>query len=351
MALHILVVRATGSGEEYRSHHVAELVATEVETLLDWGQEDLGLLAGSKWAEVALACKADIEQEFSELQEVIGDFLARHNIGLTEFLWAQKILISRMVQFAMADGSLLCVLGLGQDMFNHSPDAPCGNDDVNLEASERTGDQLLVIRAYRDFQAGEQAFYSYSAASNGRLLMNAGFVSGALYEGLARGLDAGLQRPGCAVVAEDARPEFLELLPADRELHEEASQASLHVRLGARGAPPAQLERVLAFLRLGRLCCGGGAPSQEALARSDADAGARRGALAQLQASLSSLLQGYPASLEQDEERLPAIEAEAAAAAAGSGARRRAAALRVVAGEKRTLRATLQTVGAMLEQA
>merc|ERR1719336_3751674 len=120
----------------------------------------------------------------------------------------------------MEGGELLYILGPGQDMFNHSLDAPVGSEDVVLCGS---GDaRELVIRAYKAFAAGEQACYSYSGACNGRLLMMAGFVlpdnpydavelafpfdvseaSLPLFQALARGLNAGLPAPGVAAAEE-----------------------------------------------------------------------------------------------------------------------------------------------------
>ena len=72
------------------------------------------------------------------------------------------------------DDGLLYILGPGQDMFNHSVEAPHGSEDVVLLGSGE--ERALVIRAFKDFAAGEQAFYSYSGSCNGRLLMLAGFV-------------------------------------------------------------------------------------------------------------------------------------------------------------------------------
>merc|ERR1712232_384188 len=119
------------------------------------------MLAGSKWAMVAPACKQDIVAEFGELQEVLGDFFAAHAIDSAGFLWAHRVLISRAVQFFMEDGSMLYVLG-GADMLNHSVEVPVGNDDVQLRRSGTTDEQLLVVRACRDYKAGEPAFFSYS---------------------------------------------------------------------------------------------------------------------------------------------------------------------------------------------
>ncbi|CAE7662812.1 unnamed protein product [Symbiodinium sp. CCMP2456] len=149
------------------------MCATTTETLLDWADEELEVLAGSKWQMVAHEMREDIIAEHAELEEVIGDFLQTHGITQEKFLWAHKILLSRAMTFYREGGSRLMVLGPGQDMFNHSCEA-VGYEDVKLETVE--GKDMLVIRAFKPFAEGEQAFYSYSPASNGRLLLMGGFV-------------------------------------------------------------------------------------------------------------------------------------------------------------------------------
>lgn len=356
IALHILLVKSQGeAAEDFRRDHVAALTVARFETLLDWCDKDIEMLAGSKWAMVAPACRQDIKQEFAELQDVLGDFLEAHSIDGSDFLWAHKVLISRSVQIFMEDGSMLYILGPGQDMFNHSAEAPIGNDDVNLQRSEVTGDQSLVIRAYKDFDKGEQAFYSYSSSSNGRLLMCAGFVipnnpfdavelaltfpvteaSLPLYLKLSESLDAGIRRPGSAV-AEETKDEFLEVCRSDDEQH--PSAVTLHVRLFQRAAR-AQLERVLAFFRLEALCRKGVALSRDTLLADDGDSESRTRALQHLRGSLQSMLQAYDRPLEEDEAELAAMEA--AGAALDPWAHRRRNALNVLVGEKRIFRNAL----------
>jgi len=351
IAVHLLVVKNQGSAaEDFRREHLAYCTSAETETLLDWSEEDLQMLAGSKWAMVAPACKQDIEAEFEELNEVLGEFFKAHNIDSAGFCWAHRILLSRLLAFFMEDGSTLHVLPVGVDLFNHSVDVPVGSNDVQLRRSDTTGEQLLTISACKEYAAGEQAFFSYSAASNGRLLMMGGFVvadnpfdsvelmltfpvtAEALpcYLSLAGTLDAGLCKPGAAS-AEVTKAEFLETLPAEAE---EPAEVALHVRL-CRSTLSAQLERVLAFLRLQQLCKGGVAPTPKELADSDADSSSRTQALKSLCAILTSMQQQYPKSSEEEDQReLAVAESEQQRDDGDLRARRKAMALRVVFGEK-----------------
>lgn len=346
IALHMLVLRSQGAaaGDACRRGHLAILEKADFETLLDWGKEDLEMLAGSKWAMVAPQQLEDMREEFAELAELLGDFFGTHGITWDGFFWAHRLLISRSVSFFMEDGSTLIVLGPGQDMFNHSVDVPIGIEDVSL-ATSSAGERLLTIRAYRDFAATEQAFYSYSGASNGRLLMMAGFVvpenpfnavelcfelpvtdsSRPLFHSLAEGLDAGVHKPGA--VAVETKSEFLD----DGE-----ASVALHARLTGEGLG-SQLERVLAFFRLAQLCRGGAAPSQEQLAASDGDQACRLAALRQLREHLLSMLALYPTTLEDDETALSAAAATTADDC-GRRRRRRESCLRVLVGEKRIYR-------------
>jgi len=358
IALHILVVRAQGpqTPDPWRREHVALLRSATFETMLDWSEDDLFMLSGSKWAQMAPQCLQDMKEEFAELHEVLGEFLAMHGIEEAGFLWAHKLLISRSVQIFMEDGPLLYILGPGQDMFNHSADAPVGSEDVVLrgEGAERA----LCIRAYRDFAAGEQAFYSYSGACNGRLLMLGGFVldenpndavelaltldtnqaSLPLLHALARGLQTGLRASGTAA-AEETSDEFLEEVP-------DSSQVVLHMRLGKRDLP-GQLARIQAFFKVVQLCTGGLAPSQERLDSLDKDPADPVNVQARdtLVKILQAMLAGYLTPLEQDEATLPDAEAEAWASRAGpEGDRRRrwVSCLRVLIGEKRIYKMALE---------
>jgi len=354
IALHMLVVRSQSSAaEDFRGRHIALLTSAEFETLLDWEEAELQMLAGSKWAMVPPACKQDIEQEFEELEDVLGEFFSAHAIDSASFLWAHRVLMSRAVQFFMEDGSMLYVLG-GADMINHSVDVPVGNDDVKLRRSEASGEQLLTVCACKDYQSGEQAFFSYSDASNGRLLMMAGFAvadnpfdavelmltfpvsphSLPHYLTLAKALEAGLRTPGAAVT-EETKAEFLETLPPEAE---QPTEVALHVRLN-QNMLSAQLERVLAFFRLQQLCRGGTAPTPEELAASFEDShnasvqgSGRNQALKSLQGALVSMHKGYPRSLAEDQAELSI--AEAAAKYGNRAAQRKAMALRVLIGEK-----------------
>lgn len=356
MAFHMLVVKNQGAAaEDFLRECITEYTSTRIETLLDWPDDDVDtFLAGSKWSMVARVCKQDIEQEFEEYAEVIGEFFAANGIDAAGFLWAHRVLLSRSLTFYMEDGSMLTVLG-GFSLFNHSVDVPTGSDSLQLRRSDSTGELLVTVRACRDYVAGEQAFFSYSDASNGRLLMMGGFVvkenpfdsvelmlsfpvtpsSLNCYLSLSQNLDAGLRTRGSAV-AETTKAEFLETLPPDAE---QPTEVALHVRLSQR-ALDAQLERVLAFFRLQSLCKGGAAPSAEALAADDAQPASRVQALKSLRAALLSMQQGYRHSLEEDQDALPGQESEAALG--DPRAARALMAMRVLIGEKLVYRKAIE---------
>jgi len=374
IALHLLVVANQGSAaEDFRQAHLDYYKSADLETLLDWSDEDLQVLAGSKWAMVAPACKQDIEQEFSELNEVLGEFFAAHGISAAGYAWAQKIVMSRALMFFMEDGSTLLVLAVASELFNRSVDVPVGSSNVQLRRSETTGEQLLTVSACQDHAAGEQALFSYSAASNGRLLMMGGSVvaenpfdsvelmltfpitaqSLPCYLSLAETLDAGPCKPGAAV-AEVTKAEFLETMPLEAE---EPTEVALHVRL-SRSTLTAQLERVLAFLRLQQLCKGGAAPKTEELAASDADSASRVQALKSLRALLVSMQKQYPQPLDEvDQHELTLAELEIQRRAVTTGGdsgrapteadlrtRHKAMAKRVLVGEKKIYREAIEAL-------
>lgn len=165
------------------------------------------------------------------------------------------------------------------------------------------------------------------------------------YLSLADTLDAGLCKPGAAS-AEATKAEFLETLPPDAE---EPAEVALHVRL-CRSTLSAQLERVLAFLRLQQLCKGGVAPKLQELADSDADPSSRSQALKSLHAILVSMQQQYPQSLKElDQPEAAIAELEQQAKDGDLRSRRKAMALRVVFGELAIYKEALEILQKRLE--
>ncbi|CAJ1329061.1 unnamed protein product [Effrenium voratum] len=320
IVLHMLMEIKGPDG--FRKQHMAFLQRSKVETLLDWSAAELKRLQGSKWPMVCEALRQDILSEYQELSEILEDLFQAFEITAEKFLWAHKVLLSRMVAFLREGGSRPLVLGPGQDMFNHSHEA-VGSEDVVLE--EREGSEVLVVRAFKDFKAGEQAFYSYSPASNGRLLLMGGFTlpdnpfdsvelvltfpvtaySAPLFEQLAAGLQS-VRKPG-AVVMEETEDEFL----AMGEESTEATEASLHVL--------DELSRCNPHL------------TSELVAASDGDVAARRRNLERLRGFLEQMAAQYERPLEDDE-----------AALATSPSLREVQALQVLIGEKRIFRKALR---------
>ena len=354
IALHLLLVKATRkedatatAADRCRWQHARLLAATPVETLWDWSEEELSHLAGSKWQLAPGWSKQDTLQDFDEWSEYapLQSLFAAASIDASAFLWAHGVLMSRMISFSRPDGSTLHVIAPGVDMFNHDINAPVSDDDVKLEASAE-GKQMLVVRANRAYTVGEQAFFSYSGVSNGRLLFSGGFVlpnnvwdsvelalslplharSAPLYEQLATTLDSGAGRGGA--FAEFMPSEFLEMVPPS-EPASAPTAVVLHVRL-AGATVGEQIERVIPFYVAE--AAGRGASGGSEAAERDAAAG-------RLRAGLDEMLSGYPASLQQNEEALAALEAAPAHAAGGEAqaSRRRRHALHVIVGEQRIL--------------
>lgn len=294
---------------------------------------------------VSQALKEDILAEYEELIDLMKDFFTMHGISGERFLWGHKLLLSRAMTFVQeGKEEPLMVLGPGQDIFNHSIEA-VGKEDVKLEMLE--GKETLVIRAFRAFQTGEQAFYSYSPASNGRLLLMGGFVlpenpydsvelvltfpvtpaTASKFSALAESrLEKGYRPPG-ACIMEATEDEFLELQPL-----EEPKEAALHVRLMLQ-VLHGQIERLVAFLRLDELCRSTTELTADDLNASDGDLESRRRCLLRLRKYLEAMLAQYDNSLEDDEAAIDP--------AAGT---RYQLALQVLLGEKRIFRKALEAI-------
>lgn len=361
IALHILVTMGEGAAarDDVRRAHANELSTMQVDSLLDWSDDDLSLLTGSKWGMVASSCRQDIEEEYEELAEVIGEFLNAYAIDSKAFLWAKKICMSRCMQFIMDDGTTFDVLCPGIDMFNHSVHVPMRSDGFCLRTSNVSAEQMLVACATTNLSVGEEAFVLYSPVSNGRLLLMSGFVvvnnpfdaveltltfpvnetSMPVYLSLAECLDAGVwaPNPGSAVM-ELTKAEFVEMLPPDDP---QPTEIVLHIRL-PRDVQRAQLERVLAFVRLEQLCRDGAALTPETLADCDHDIKNRVSALTKLQSLLTTMLRGFANSVEED-ETVPTDVLQ------GSNGHKEQA-LQVLKSEKRIFGDALRLVGKMLEE-
>merc|ERR1712137_263991 len=268
--------------------------------------------------------------------------------------------MSRCMQFIMDDGKSFDVLCPGVDMFNHSVHVPMRSDGFCLRTSNVSGEQMLVACATTHLNADEEAFVLYSPVSNGRLLLMSGFVvpnnpfdaveltltfpvnetSMPIYLSLAECLDAGVwtPNPGSAVM-ELTKAEFVEMLPPDDP---QPTEIALHIRL-PREVQRAQLERVLAFVRLEQLCRDGVALTPETLADCDHNINNRVCALTKLQGLLTTMLRGYASSIEED-ETLPTDMLQ------GNDGHKQQA-LQVLMSEKRIFGEALRLVGNMLEEA
>ena len=176
-ALHLLVERAKGSASAWRDH--LEELPTAYNSTLFWSAAELAELEGSPWkglaerfAEEAAADWAALRSKLAAAAELGGgdDLLARHQLAWDDYLWAYATLKSRAVE-ARVDGAQARLMAPGFDLFNHS-DALTPGTSHFFDAERRA----LVAVAPRPYAAGEQAYISYGAASNGSLLLAGGFV-------------------------------------------------------------------------------------------------------------------------------------------------------------------------------
>ena len=321
----------------------------------------------STWA------RDDVLQDFDELMtaSALRALFEAHGIDKDAFLWAHKVLNSRMITFKRADGSNLLVIPPGIDLFNHEVKDEVDDDDVRLEhlpgAQLSTladgvddgsipGAKLLVVRATRDYARGEQAFFSYSGTSNGRLLMSGGFVlaenmwdsvelaltiplhpaSTSLYADLSENLDRGATRGGA--FAEAMPAEFLQLAePAEEGMA--PSEMVLHVRLAA-ATLDVQLSRIVPFFVAEQL--GRGSEHTQLSSSSLEDEGQRQIAKERLRRCITALAGGYRDSLESDEHALEGLLALGASLPLPS--RRKRDALRVKIGERKILERAIQAL-------
>lgn len=372
--------------DECRLRHARLLKATRIETLWDWTDEELQLLCGSKWQMAPSWSRDDTLADFLDFCEYppLRALFEMHLIDSDAFLWGHKVLNSRMISFKRADGSTLLVVPPAVDLFNHEvAHGDVCDDDVRIERDggrgvdeeEDEGDAVLVVRATRDYARGEQAFFSYSSASNGRLLMSGGFVlaenpwdsvelaltlplhplSTSLYADLAEALDRGGARGGA--FAEFMPAEFLVLAPPAEE-GARPTEAVLHVRLAA-ATLDAQLGRVIPFLvaeQLGRAIPADAAGEATLSAAALEDEAQRRVARARLCDCIAALAAGYRAggsqTLDDDERALAALPAGGSCESrpvheeqpSARAMRRKHDALRVRIGERRILERAMESL-------
>ena len=333
IALHLLIIKASpeppataAAADRCRWHHVKLIASTPIETLWDWSDAELKQnFQGSKWALAPSWSKADTLadlEEWSQYPPLLELFKA-YEIHKLSYLWAHKVLNSRMTSFKRAkDGSILQLIAPGQDLFNHSADAPVSNEDVQIDDDK----SLVVVRANRSYKQGEQATFHYSGTSNGRLLFSGGFVlatnpwdsvelaltlplhqsAGPLFAELASTLDSGVKHGGA--FAEALPAEFIEM--AQTEDGSDPTDFVVHMRLML-STLPEQLMRVLRFYIAAEHYSS--YSTQITMAEIDMLAGTKAVAIQKLRNGLLSMSSGYPVVRAANEAELRTMEGEAAA--------------------------------------
>ena len=385
IALHILLVRAgcapdagAPAPERCRYEHLKLLAKTPIEALWDWSEQELQqCLAGSKWALAPMWARQDTLADLEEWRHYapLAELFEANGIDAAHFLWAHKVINSRMMVFTRDGVDDVHVIGPGADMFNHSADVPLESaGGMGLERTpaaaageEGSGATQLVVRASQAYTPGEQALFLYAGVSNGRLLMSGGFVLednpwdsvelaftlplhstaisvyGALTEALERGVHSG------GAFAEAMPAEFVQ--PVEGGDGAPPSAFVLHVRLASVTMRP-QLTRVIRFFcaeQLGRAAGEAGAVADVSLEQLDSALTVRATAVARLRGGLREMLSKYPQTLAQNTSALAALGTPSSAEeseAEATARRRRHDALVVVSGEQRILQNAIESLDA-----
>ena len=387
-ALHLLVERAKGEASG-RWHHLSTLPQAYDSTFF-WTEDELDGLRGSPWLELARRFAKEVDEDWlALLNSPARSFISEHGFQRADYMWAYATLKSRSAEAVVGGVAGSRLMAPGFDLFNHSDTLTPGTSHYYSE--ER---QMLIIVATYDHAAGEQAFISYGTASNGSLLLAGGFVLPSnrfdyLEVPLTSPVDASrLQTYMMAAPDADATGgggelatfEFLQVPDDDTLVASEGGCAPFTTRHLLTLSKPLPLP-LLTYVRLDRLSDDelalharrgakeGGKPLYE-LVRADAPLDAMNEVLSlgALRGVLSSLLAGYPSTLEQDDATLAAAaapvrapgkssgdEGSAAAAALDGGSEggarlseRARSALLLVRSEKCILRASLAAVSSRL---
>ena len=182
-ALHLLIERSKGS-ESVRWAHLQELPAGYDSTLF-WSDTELEELKGSAWLGLARRFADEARGDWFELTKLVAmtigglpedsqsapNLIDLYGITYQDYLWAYATLKSRAAEANVDGVAGTRLMAPGFDLFNHS-DAIAPGTSHRFD-NER---QALIVVATRAYAKGEQAFISYGHASNGSLLLAGGFV-------------------------------------------------------------------------------------------------------------------------------------------------------------------------------
>ena len=324
----LLAERAKGDSSSRRAH-LRELPAAYDSTLF-WSDSELQELEGSNWLGLADRFAEEVAADWAALCARAGveDFMARHGVVYEDYKWAYATLKSRAVEACVGGVPGVRLMAPGFDLFNHSDALTPGTS--HLYDEDR---QCLIAVASHAHAAGEQAFISYGAASNGSLLLAGGFVMpsnrfDAVEVCLTSEVDAARlntymmaapDAPGS--LAERAPFEFL-AVPDDESIAAAGGHSPFTTRhlLTMQSPLPSSL---LAYVRLDRLGVDDFAVHEKRLqkesppralweaVRSDAlapvDALVELLSLGALRGVLVAMLRAYPTTLREDERLLLAV--------------------------------------------
>ncbi|KAL2653570.1 hypothetical protein R1flu_021698 [Riccia fluitans] len=157
-----------------------ELLPAQLNSTLFWSDEELGELQGTQLLGSTLAFKQYVQNEFERIRiEVLAPYMALFDpsvFTMEAFSWAFGILRSRT--FAPLTGEDLALVPLA-DFVNHGTIESDGKP--SWEVRRGTGlfgsQDTLVLKASRNFQAGEEVVMDYgSEKGHGQLALEYGFV-------------------------------------------------------------------------------------------------------------------------------------------------------------------------------
>jgi hypothetical protein len=187
--------------EESRWHHHLQLIPPTYHNIINFSEEELGLIKGSNLYHTAVAWQAQVRSDYAmlllQLRRSDLDLFSmegeRGYLWLTfeNYLWALCTIWSRFVTVDMVDetpkstSSVLMFAPVSSssnpkvsvhrcmvpyfDMLNHNPAAQVSHYSDLKE-------NKLVLYTAQSFSATDEIFLNYGSASNSRLLMLYGFV-------------------------------------------------------------------------------------------------------------------------------------------------------------------------------
>lgn len=317
LVLHIMNERFVQGKASSHWWPSVDVLPREYDLTMFWSDEEVESLAGSNLHQLTGVLRKQTKGDWEALKADIfnkhPDIFPEAAFTLENYMWALATVWTRAMDFAIPGESRLRAMLPFADMFNHDPAFVAPNTVCHAFDVPR---QTFIVRAGRDYKAGEQVCINYGACGDTRMLRVYGFVLG--------------PRDNEAANSVDLYAPFSNMLPAfgDKEDIAKACGVKTQEPYPLTTATPVP-EGLLTSLRIQHLdedeakeaATGKGSIFDKLNGKKPVNSVMESSVVQALLGGVSGMLQAYPTTLAEDEAELDGLkiqEVEEAASGAGS---------------------------------